>query len=97
MGCKAITKENVKSGTYSSQTAILGMDDCLIYRITVINTGDSRLNNVAVSDMYPAYTIPWASSSVLPMTDSVETVQVYDPLQQTIQTPVYISVFPASE
>lgn len=75
IGCVAVAKEDVKSAMYTVQTETLGLSDCLIYRITVTNIGDSNLSNVLVSDMYPAYTIPWKSGSVLPMTNSVEAVQ----------------------
>ncbi|CAM3031949.1 DUF11 domain-containing protein [Acinetobacter celticus] len=74
-GCTAMTEASVKSATYSLENVTLGLSDCLIYRITVTNTSDSKLNNVAVNDMYPAYTIPWKSGAVLPMTSSAEAVQ----------------------
>lgn len=74
-GCIAMNGDSVKNAAYSVKNETLGLSDCLIYRITVTNIGDSKLSNVAVNDMYPAYTIPWKSGTVLPMTSSAEAVQ----------------------
>ncbi|WP_228147473.1 DUF11 domain-containing protein [Acinetobacter sp. ANC 3813] len=73
--CSSITADGVKNAVYSTQSATLSAADCLIYRISVTNLGDSKLSNVAVNDMYPAYTMPWKSGAVLPLTSSGEAVQ----------------------
>lgn len=73
--CAAMDVAAVKGANYSIGNVTIGDKDCLVYRITVTNTGDSKLTDVAVNDMYPAYTIPWKSDTVLPMTSSAEAVQ----------------------
>lgn len=65
----------VEAASYSINNVTISGKDCLVYRITVTNMGDSKLTDVAVNDMYPAYTIPWKSGTVLPMTSSAEAVQ----------------------
>lgn len=73
-GCLAMNAASIKSAAYSVKSVTIGAKDCLVYRITVTNMGDSKLSNVVVNDMYPAYTLPWESDSVLPMTSSGEVV-----------------------
>lgn len=73
--CTAMDNSAVKNAVYSIQNVTLKLNDCLIYRITVKNIGDSELKNVSVNDMYPAYTIPWKPNAVLPMTSTGDNVQ----------------------
>lgn len=68
-------KSAVMNATYTVQNENLKPNQCLIYRILVKNMGNAPLSNVVINDMYPAYTQPWKSGTVLPMTSSGEAVE----------------------
>lgn len=72
--CSAMTNDEVKAVTYTISSQTIGKNDCLIYRITVKNLGKDKLSNIALNDMYPAYTNPWKSGNILPFTSSADAV-----------------------
>ena len=82
--CTAMDSTAVKNAVYSIQNVSLKGSDCLIYRITVKNIGDSELKDVTVNDMYPAYTVPWKPNAVLPMTSTGDNVQDDDSKVKTV-------------
>ncbi|WP_180174967.1 DUF11 domain-containing protein [Acinetobacter sp. YH01022] len=73
--CDMTDKSAVMNATYTVQNENLKPNQCLIYRILVKNMGNAPLSNVVINDMYPAYTQPWKSGTVLPMTSSGEAVE----------------------
>ncbi|MGB9191213.1 MULTISPECIES: DUF11 domain-containing protein [unclassified Acinetobacter] len=73
--CDMPDKSAVMNATYTVQNENLKPNQCLIYRILVKNMGNAPLSNVVINDMYPAYTQPWKSGTVLPMTSSGEAVE----------------------
>lgn len=69
-GCTALTQAQIFNASYQMTGVEIGQNDCVIYRIQVKNLGHQKLSNVVINDMYPAYTTPWTSGGVLPVTDS---------------------------
>ena len=70
LGCGALTDTQIFNANYQLKGVEIGSNDCVIYRIQVKNLGHQKLTNVVINDMYPAYTTPWTSGGVLPLTDS---------------------------
>ena len=54
-----LSVKQIQDAEYSLARQTIGENDCVIYRITVKNTGSEKLSKVKVNDMYPAYTVPW--------------------------------------
>ncbi|MQW92012.1 hypothetical protein GHJ48_06315 [Acinetobacter sp. dk771] len=75
--CTSISAEEIKNATYTVNSQTIGANDCLIYKISIKNTGSEILRNIDVNDMYPAYTHKWElGHNILPMTSSGEVVEV---------------------
>lgn len=72
--CLNMLRDQVIKAPYQISSQSIGNNDCIVYRIMVTNIGAETITSIDINDMYPAYTTPWSSNQVLPMTDSNETV-----------------------
>lgn len=72
--CLNMVRDQVIKAPYQISSQSIGSNDCIVYRIMVTNIGAETITSIDINDMYPAYTTPWSSNQVLPMTDSNEKV-----------------------
>jgi hypothetical protein len=72
--CVNMTADQIVKAAYQISSQTIGRGDCIVYRIMVSNIGAETIKAIDVNDMYPAYTFPWSSNKMLPMTDSNDVV-----------------------